>query len=116
MNRFNVTSKIVSAMVLASTALAGSAAFASSLTPHVPVQAMFGRTHTVNLKLRNDSAESMKVKAGQQELTLAPGKTMPVKLDVGEQIIVAEATATRPAGTVLATISSNLSDATLAFK
>ena len=116
MNSFKTTSRIVSAMVLASSVLAGSAAFASPLTPRVPVNAMFGKTHTVNFKLRNDSAQPMKIKAGAQELTLEPGKITPVKLGVGEQIVVAEATQERPAGTVLATVSPNLSDATLSFK
>ena len=58
----------------------------------------------------------MKLKAGAQELTLEPGKTTAIKLGVGEQIVVAEETGNRPAGTVLATVSNNLSDATLSFK
>lgn len=109
-------SKIVSAMVLASTVVTGSAAFASPLTLRVPVNAIFGKPHTVNFKLRNDGAQPMKLKAGAQELTLEPGKTMPVKLSVGDQIVVAENTGARVAGTVLATVSNNMSDTTLAFK
>ena len=77
---------------------------------------MFGKTHTINFKLRNDGAQPMKIKAGTQEMVLAPGQVTPVKLNAGDQIVLAEGTAQRTAGTVLATVSPALSDATLSFK
>lgn len=108
--------KIVSAMVLTTSVLAGSAASASRLAVRVPVNAMFGKTHTVSFRIRNDSGQPMKIKAGAQEMTLEPGKATPVKLNVGEQIVILEETAQRPSGTVLTTVSASLSDATLSFK
>ena len=108
--------KIVSAMVFATSLLSGSAAFAAPVSPLSPLHAMFGKEHTVSFKIRNDSAQPVKIMAGTQEMTLLPGKATPVKLNVGDKVIVAEATSVLPAGSVLTTVVSNLSDATISFK
>jgi hypothetical protein len=58
----------------------------------------------------------MKLKAGDQEMTLAPGKTVPMRLTAGVTVQLVEATASTPAGTVLVTAAPELQDATVAFK
>ena len=108
--------KFVPTLVVAGSLLAGITASASPLAPHVFHNAMFGKTHTINFKLRNDGAQPAKVMAGDQELTLMPGQNTLVKLNVGDKIVVAEATPVSPAGSVLATVSSALSDSTISFK
>ena len=112
MNRF----RTFSAMVLAASFVTGGAAFASPLTPHSPLRAMFGKTHTVSFRLRNDSTQPVRIKAGDQDLTLEPGKATSVKLNVGDKVIVSEATSVLPAGSVITTAESSLSDATISFK
>jgi hypothetical protein len=107
-------------MVLAAALLACESVYASPLTAvHIPVQAKLGKTakaKMVSLNLRNDSAAPIKVKAGDNEMTLAPGKLAAVKVAEGATIIAVEATPSFPAGAVLATVSSSLSQATLALK
>jgi hypothetical protein len=70
----------------------------------------------VSFQLRNDSKEAVTVKAGDQELTIQPGKTSGVKTADGTQIISVNATSTHTAGEVLAVASANLTGATLVIK
>jgi hypothetical protein len=46
-------------------------------------------------------------------MTLQPGTTAPVKLAVGETVIAQETTKNYAAGSVLVTVSSDISDATV---
>lgn len=87
-----------------------------TLGARVPVQAMFGKSKTVSMNLRNDSKQPIKVKAGNAELTLEPGKVTAVKLNEGQTIVAQEATPDRPAGTVIATVTSGLDGATIAVR
>ncbi len=108
--------KVVTAMALLSTVLTGAAASASPLVTHSPVHAMFGRTKTVSFNLRNDTAGPVKIKAGDQEMTLQPGKITPVKLNLGEKVLLVDATPTQAAGAIVTTAQPALSDATVSFK
>jgi hypothetical protein len=107
---------MVGAVVLAVSLAASGSVYASPVAVRVPVQAKMGKTKMVSMNLRNDTKEPVKVKAGETEMTLEPGKLTPVKLPEGTTIIAQESTASRPAGSVIATVSSQLSDATVALK
>jgi hypothetical protein len=108
---------IGSTMVLAALMLAGETVYAAPAaafhSSDVPAKV---KTKMVSFRLRNDSNAPVKVKAGDQELTLEPGKPMPVKLPEGATVVAEETTPSFAAGTVLATASSSLSDATVALK
>lgn len=104
-------------MVLAAVLLAGESVYAAPLTAlHVPVHAKMKDKSMINFHLRNDSKDPITVKAGSQELTLAPGKLVDVSLKIGETITVAKATANFQEGTVLTTVNSGLKDTTVALK
>ena len=65
--------------------------------------------------MHNATSEPLKVKAGDKEMTIAPGAVMSVKLAAGTKIVTQEATAKYEAGSVLATASPELKDATVTF-
>jgi hypothetical protein len=98
---------------------------AASLVATLPVLAAtspFSRdAHTpkikqVSLNFRNDTASTIKVKAGDTELTLAPGKTVHAKIAAGEKIVNEDATPTVAAGSVLAVVAPQMSDATVVIR
>jgi spore coat protein U-like protein len=106
-------------MVLAAAMLASESVYAApTMAVRIPVHAkMFSRDkQMVNFHLRNDSKEPLTVKAGGQELTLEPGKPVNVSLKIGETVTVAKATPRFAEGTVLATVNSDLKDATIALR
>jgi hypothetical protein len=106
-----------STMVLAAVLLAGETVYAAPMTAfNVPVQAKMGKTKLVTLQLRNDSSQPLKVKAGDSEMTLEPGKVTQVKLAAGTTIVAEETTPSFAAGTVVATVTSDLSHVTIALK
>ncbi len=77
---------------------------------------MFGKTKMVAFNLRNDSATALKLKAGDSVMTIDAGKTMAVKLPAGTSITTEEATASHPAGAVIAQVSGDLSGVTISVK
>jgi hypothetical protein len=76
---------------------------------------VFSHAKTVSFSVRNDTKAPIKLMAGATEMTLAPGKTVAVKLTVGEKIVSQEATVNYPAGSVVITASPELSDTTVAL-
>lgn len=107
-----------STMVLAVVLMAGESMFAAPLTAlRVPVHAKMGKQKDmVSFHLRNDSKEPLTIKAGAQEMTLEPGKPVGVTLKVGETVTIAKATANFQEGAVLATVSQDLKDTTIALR
>jgi len=104
-------------MVLAVALMAGESMFAAPLTAlHVPVQAMGKQKEMVTFHLRNDSKDSLVVKAGNQQLTLEPGKPVDVTLKVGDTVTVTKGTHNFPEGTVVATATQDLKDSTIALR
>jgi hypothetical protein len=81
-----------------------------------PLHAVLNVGKTIKFSLRNDTKVSMKVMAGETEITLAPGKSVSVKLATGTKIVSEQATETVPAGSVLTVVTNALDDATLAIK
>jgi hypothetical protein len=107
-----------STMVLAAALMAGESMYAAPTAAlHVPVLAKMGKDkQMVSFRLRNDSKEPITVKAGSQELTLAPGKPVDVSLKIGETVTVARATPQFAEGTILTTVNSDLKDTTIALR
>ncbi len=105
-------------MVLAAVLMAGETVYAAPMTAlRSPVHAKFGRDkQMVSFHLRNDSKDPLIVKAGNQQMTLEPGKPVDVTLKVGETITVAKATPRFPEGTVLTTVNPDLKDSTIALR
>ena len=60
--------------------------------------------------------DSITVKAGEQDMTLQPGKTVSVKLAEGTQIVATNTTPNYAAGSVISVVSSQLSDNTLVLR
>jgi hypothetical protein len=105
--------KVVTAMVVGVSLLSGEAMFASPVSANVPVHAMYGNEKMVKFSVLNTSNAPMKLKAGDTEMTLLPGKAQAMKLAVGTKIVAVESNAHFAAGDVLAVVSSGLSDATV---
>ncbi|MEO6924848.1 MAG: hypothetical protein ABI142_13560 [Bryocella sp.] len=108
---------VASALVLASSLVATPALFAAppSFSADTAIHAT-AKTKTVKFSLRNDTSAPIKVKVGDQEITLAPGHPVKVKAPVGQTVVTEEASANNPAGTVVVTVMDGLDGATLAVR
>jgi hypothetical protein len=104
---------VVTAMVLGASMLTGEAMYAAPVAVHAPVYAMYGNVKTVKFTLHNNTNQVLKVKAGDTDLTLEPGKTVALKLAIGQKVVAAEQTQSHQAGEVLVVASDSLSDATI---
>jgi hypothetical protein len=107
---------VVSSMVMAAVLVSAQAMYAAPAGYYTPVSAFSSHMKKVTFTLRNDSKVPMKVKIGDNELLLAPGKPLDVKAVIGETVVVEEASATQPAGTVLATVMDNMNGATVVVR
>lgn len=67
----------------------------------------------ISFHLRNDSAAAIIIQAGDQQITIAAGKSVSLKLATGTQVTTTTGTAHVAAGGVLTTVDSNLSGNTL---
>jgi hypothetical protein len=105
--------RVLAAMVMSASLLMSEAMYAAPVAFHVPVQALLNNQQMVKMSLRNNTNQLIKVKAGEKEMALQPGATISVKLVAGDKIVAEEGTVLTPAGTVLAVVSKDLSDATL---
>jgi hypothetical protein len=105
---------VVGSMFLLVSMFASEAVYAAPVAFHSPVHAMFSHSKMVSFSVRNDTKAPFKVKAGASDMTLEPGKTVAVKLAVGDKVVATETTANYTAGTVIVTASSDLSDTTIA--
>lgn len=79
----------------------------------VPVHALSAKPKLVKFNLRNDSGAPVKLKAGDESMTINAGKVMSLKLPEGTRLTLEEATTKRPAGDVLAEVSKSLDGNTL---
>jgi hypothetical protein len=104
---------VMTAMVLGVSILTSEAMFAAPLAVHTPVHAMFSRDKLVKFNLHNGADAPIKVKAGDMDVTLPPGKDVPMKLPVGAKIVVEEASTHYTEGSVVTVVSSELSDSTI---
>ena len=107
---------VVIAMVVGVSMLTSEAMYAAPVAVHAPVYAMFSAAGLVKFSLHNETDTPIKVKAGDTEMTLAPGKIVPVKLPVGAKVVVLEASTHYAEGSVLTVVYQELSDSTLTLK
>lgn len=109
--------KIVSAVAAAIlVASLGSAPAVYAASSNVPTPVAFTKSKTVKFSLRNDSDSAMELKVGDQVMSIDPGKTVALKLDVGTRIVMNTATAKHPAGELIAQATTQLADSTIAIK
>ena len=100
-------------MVLGVSILTTEAMYAAPVAIYSPMHAMYSTEKLVKFNVHNATNTPIKVKAGDTEMTLPPGKDVAVKLAIGAQIVVQEASTHYTEGTVVTTVSSALSDATV---
>ncbi len=116
MNRRIVTAAMALSMsVFASQAFAQAFASAPATGPNTStttaVPAVKGKQ--ISFHLRNDSAAAVTIQAGDQQMTVAPGKSINLKLAAGTVVTTTSGTTHVAAGGTLATVDSNLSGNTL---
>jgi hypothetical protein len=104
---------VLAVMVLGASMLAGEAMYATPVAVHAPVHAMLGKVKTVKFSLQNKSKEVVKVKAGETEMTLAPGKTVDLKLSVGTKVVAETESENYHVGDVVATATQDLTYVTV---
>ena len=91
------------------------AMYASRLTAmQVPVRAMFGHDKIVHFGVRNETATPLKLKCGEEIMSVDPGKTAQVKLPVGTKVTFADASGAHAAGELLAQADGQLNGTTIA--
>jgi hypothetical protein len=108
-----IKSLVASIAMVAVVSLPGVVYAAPTTSVHAPVHAFFGKPHKVNFTLRNDSQQPLSVKAGDQDITIQPGKTAAVKLVAGDKVVAQTATTNHPVGDVIVVASDELNDSTL---
>ena len=92
------------------------AVYAAPASSDAPVHAMFAKSKTVKVAVRNDSGSPVELKVGDQVISLDAGKTLALKLPIGTRILMNAATPKHQAGELLAEASTGLNNATLAIK
>ena len=68
----------------------------------------------ISFNVRNDSSTPLMLQAGDQQITIEPGKVAKLKLTEGASVTTVNATPNRAAGSVLATVGKQLEGNTLA--
>ncbi len=107
---------IATAMAVAVSVLGTQAAYALPHLEDTPIRAAVGaKVKQIKFSVRNDSSATVRFKAGDQEISLAPGKTTEIKVANGAQVISLEAQNREP-GSVIATVSDALSGNTLVLR
>jgi len=91
------------------------AVYAAPTAVHSPVNAIYSKVKLVKFSLRNDTSAPLKLKIGDNVVTLLPGKPVDVKLADGKQIIAVETTASYDAGSVVAIAAEQLDGTTVAI-
>jgi hypothetical protein len=107
---------VVTAMVLGASLLASEAMYAAPVARYSPMHAMYSREKLVKFNVRNATDTPIKVKAGDLEATLPPGKDVPFKLPVGAKVVVQEASTHYAPGSVVTEVYPELNDSTLILK
>jgi hypothetical protein len=90
--------------------------YAAPVNIHTPVHASIAKNKVVKLAMRNDSGSLVELKVGDQAMSLDAGKTVALKLPVGTRILVTATTPTHQAGELLAEVSTDMNNATIAIK
>ncbi len=70
-------------------------------------------TKTVRFHLRNDMSQELRIKVGEDAMTLQPGKPIALKLRIGEKVISVQASPSYATGAVIVVGAPELSNATI---
>jgi hypothetical protein len=81
-----------------------------------PGHAMFAKSKTVKIALRNDSGSPLQLKVGDDIVSLDVGKSVALKLAVGTRIVMNAAAGKHPAGELVAEACSALDNTILAIQ
>jgi hypothetical protein len=95
---------------------AAPAVYAATSNIPTPGHAMFSKSKTVKVALRNDSGSPLQLKVGDEIVSLDIGKSVSLKLAVGTRIMVNAATDKHPVGELIAEASTSLDNTTLTIK
>ena len=108
----SMNKRIVSAaLAIAMSAIAAPTLLAAPVS-FPGVHAKFG-TKMITVVVRNDGKDSLTLKAGEQQIVIAPGQTAKFKVIDGTALTTVNATASHAAGDSIGTANSSLSGATL---
>ena len=102
------------ALIVATVAIPAQAVFASS-TPERTTVAYTGNQKGIKFSVRNNSSTPLDLKLGDQTVTIAPGKTMDLKLPAGTRITTASDTAKTPSGTFILEVSSSIQNSVVSI-
>ena len=108
--------KAMSAVALAIALTTSSLVYAAPSDTPSPAHATVAKGKTVKFSVRNDSGTSFELKLGDQVLAIDAGKTVDLKLPVGTQITMNSSTDKHKAGDLIAEVSTQFANATLAIK
>lgn len=103
---------VTAVCLFASQALLPVAYAAAPFAAGTPGHAFIG-AKMVKMHVTNESTAPLKIQAGDQPITIEPGKSVDLNLAIGTRIVNIEATPTHAAGEVLVQVSGSLSGATL---
>ena len=107
----------VLAVSIALVGLAGSSkVYAAPANIDLPVHAIFAKAQTVKFSVRNDSKAAIELKVGEQVMTLAPGKSLALKVAIGTTVLANASVGNYHAGDVLAQASKEMDDTVLALR
>ena len=95
---------------------ASSKVYAAPAGFNVPVHAIFAKAQTVKFSVRNDSKAAIELKVGEQVMTLAPGKSLALKVAIGTTVLATASVGNYHAGDVLAQASKEMDDTVLALR
>ena len=101
-------------MLAAVTMFSPSVQAASTPTRPTLLQVSGGKTKTVQLSLRNDFSSTIELRAGDTVISLAPGKTMSIKLPAGTRIVTNSDTGKLKSGDLIIEVLSSFNGATVA--
>jgi molybdopterin-binding protein len=90
--------------------------YAAPANLNVPVHAIFVKTRMITMSVRNDSKNPIELKVGEQVMTVAPGKSLSVHVAVGTRILANAPSGNYQTGDVLADVTADMSDTTLALR
>jgi hypothetical protein len=105
--------RVLTAMVLGASMLSVGAVYAAPVAGFAPFNAPSGKEKPVSLNFHNNTTEPIKIKAGASEMTVDPGKTVAVKLAVGEKVISQTDSPNYHVGDVLATAAKEFDNAVI---
>jgi methyl coenzyme M reductase subunit D len=89
------------------------AVYAAPANRNTPMQVSFSKSKTIKVALKNASDTAMQLKVGDRIVSLDPGKTVALKVEVGTRIEVGATAGKHQAGELLAEATSDLNNTTL---